>query len=192
MVSPARAMTISDYEALLALPENADRRLELVYGEVIEKMPTQLHAAIVHLISGFLFVFLRENPIGWALVEARYQLPDDNQNARIPDLSFVRKAEGRMLTEQGAAPYMPDLAVEIQSPAQDDKFMADKAAYYLANGTRMVWLVYPDRRLVEVLTADERHLLTEGGTISGGDVLPEFTLQVKDIFPQDVAESETE
>ena len=185
MVSPAHTYTVAEYEALLDDPANQDRRLELVHGEIIEKMPTQLHAAIVHLISGFLFVFLREHPIGWALVKARYQLPGDNQNARIPDLSFVRKVEGRSLTNASAAPYMSDLAIEMQSPGQSDRMMLDKAEYYLANDTRMVWLVYPDRRLVEVLTGEARHLLTETGVISGGEVLPGFTLNVKDIFPGD-------
>jgi Uma2 family endonuclease len=186
MVSPTQPYSIAEYEALIDEAENSDRLLELVHGLIVEKMPTQLHAAIVHLISGFLFIFLREHPIGWALVQARYQLPGDEHNARIPDLSFVRRVEGRTLTTARAAPYMPDLAIEIQSPGQSDRMMLDKADYYLSNGTQMVWLVYPDRRLVEVLTNDERHLLTETGAINGRDVLPGFTVNVKDIFPSEV------
>jgi hypothetical protein len=48
----------------------------------------------------------------------------------------------------------------------------------------MVRLVYPDKRLVEVLTRASRELLTEADTLDGGDVLPGFTLAVRDIFPQ--------
>jgi len=80
--------------------------------------------------------------------------------------------------------------VEVQSPGQSDRFMADKAAYYLEHGARMVWLIYPDRRLVEVLTQQDRHLLTESGIISGGDVLPDFSVAVKDLFPPQAAEAE--
>ena len=47
----------------------------------------------------------------------------------------------------------------------------------------MVWLVYPDRRLVEVLTPTERHLLTDDATINGGEVLPGFSVNIADIFP---------
>jgi Uma2 family endonuclease len=65
--------------------------------------------------------------------------------------------------------------------------MSDKAAYYLANGSQMVWLIYPNRRLVEVLTADERYLLTVDGTISGGELLPGFSIAVRDLFPADEA-----
>jgi Uma2 family endonuclease len=78
---------------------------------------------------------------------------------------------------------MPDLAIEAQSPGQSDKFMADKATRYLQRGTRMVWLIYSEKRLVEVLTLTSRQLLTEDGIIEGGDVLPGFTLRVADIFP---------
>jgi Uma2 family endonuclease len=86
---------------------------------------------------------------------------------------------------QGGVPYLPDLALEIQSPGQSDRFMMDKADYYLANGTRMVWLIYTERRLVEGLTPTERHLLTEKDTdtISGDEVLPGFSVAVADIFP---------
>lgn len=175
-----RTYTTTEYEALVA--EHPDKRLELVDGEIVEKMPTQLHAYIVQMLSGFLFIFLREHPIGYALVEARYSLPDDDHNDRIPDLSFIRHDKGPLI-ETGPAPYMPDLAIEVQSPGQSDRFMADKAAYYLAHGSRMVWLVYPDRRLVEVLTPDDRHLLTTDSVISGGMVLPGFSLPVRDIFP---------
>lgn len=130
-----RLYTRSEYEAIMA--QYPDKRLELIHGEIVDRMSTQLHAYIVQMISGFLFIFLRQNPLGYALIEARYSLPDDDQNDRIPDLSFISSDKGP-LTTSGAAPYMPDLAVEVQSPGQSDRFMADKAAYYLANGSRMV------------------------------------------------------
>jgi Uma2 family endonuclease len=179
MVIQDRSYTVGEFEALITEPENRDRLFELVYGEIVEKVPTQLHAAIVHLISGFLFVFLRENPIGWALVEARYQLPGDEHNARVPDLSFVSD-RSRPLLEQGPAPYMPDLAVEIKSPDDGYKEMAE---YYLQNGSRMVWLVYPEKHLLEVLTLTDRQLLSMDETLDGADVLPGFKIIVRDIFP---------
>jgi Uma2 family endonuclease len=175
-----RASTRADYEAVAA--QHPDKRLELVNGEITETVPAQLHAYVVQMLSGFLFVFLQSNPIGIALVEARYGLADDDSNDRIPDLSFITKDKGPLVTE-GPAPYMPDLAVEVQSPGQSDRLLLDKADYYLAHGSRMVWLIYPDRRLAEVLTPDERHLLTESAAIQGGDVLPGFEVALSAIFP---------
>jgi Uma2 family endonuclease len=174
--------TVREFEDFIARPENADRRFELINGELVEKVPTQIHAWIAHLISDFFFVYLRQHPNGWALVEARYQLPGDEHNARIPDVSFVLKLEGRALTSSGPAPYMPELAVEIKSPDDTYHELRERAHYYLANGTRIVWLVYPEKRAVEVLTLDDFDLLREDATLEGGDLLPEFALPVKDIF----------
>jgi len=143
---------------------------------------TPYHAYVVQRLSGFLFVFLRKNSIGKALIKARYRLPNDNANSYIPDLSFISHEKGALVTE-GVAPYMPDLAIEVQSPGQTDQFMADKARYYLEHGSRMVWLIYPDRELVEVLTPTDRQLLTREGVIVGAPVLPDFQVVVKEIFP---------
>jgi Uma2 family endonuclease len=182
MVIQNKLYTVAEFEQFIAEPRNRERTFELVYGEIVEKMPTQVHAAIVHLLSGFLFMYLARNPIGWALVEARYQMPGDEENARVPDLSFVLD-RNRALVEKGAAPYMPDLAVEVQSPDDSLKAMGDKARYYLANGSRMVWLIYTEKRLVEVLTPNDRQLLKEDDTLTGGEVLPGFQVTVRDIFP---------
>jgi Uma2 family endonuclease len=180
-------ITTADYDRFLAQPENINRRFELILGEITEKVPTQLHAYIIQMISGFLFVFLRQNPLGYALIEARYRLPDDDENDLIPDLSFVRKGRGA-LVRNGPAPYMPDLAVEAQSEGQSERFMLDKALLYLAHGTRMVWIIYCTRQIVEVLTATDRQLLTIEDTLNGGDVLPGFSVPVRELFPADEAD----
>lgn len=87
------------------------------------------------------------------------------------------------LARSGAALYMPDLAVEAQPEGQSEGFMLDRALLYLANGTRMVWIIYPARQIVEVLTASERQLLTVDDTLTGGDVLPGFSVPIRDLFP---------
>ncbi len=177
-----KLVTVAEYEAFISRSENAERRFELIAGEFVESMPSQLHAAITLLIGTFIMNYLMQHPVGRAYVEARYQIPEDEHNAYIPDLSFVSDST-RPIVEKGAAPYMPDLAVEIQSPDDSLKEMSAKAAYYLANGTRMVWLVYPAKRIVEVLTPNERQILTESDILTGGDVLPEFAVTVRQLFP---------
>jgi Uma2 family endonuclease len=173
---------IEAFEGFIRQPENASRRFELIEGDLVEKMPTQLHGYIIQLLSGFLFVFLREHPLGYALIEARYSHPDQPDTTLIPDLSFVTKERGP-LVRSGAAPYLPDLAVEVQSDGQSDRFMLDKALRYLDGDTRMVWLIYPARGLVETLTATDRALLTLTDTLIGGEVLPGFSVSIRDLFP---------
>lgn len=177
----AQPITTDVFERLLNKPENADRLLELINGEIAEKMPTQLHALLASLFNTLLGIYVRSNPIGWVFSELRVKLPNDKLNDRIPDIAFVLK-EGRVFDPNAPLSYMPDLVVEIQSPDQSDKFMLDKAQYYLASGTRMVWLVYPQKRLIEVLTVTDRRLLTEADTLEGGELLPGFSVAIKEIF----------
>ncbi len=181
MVVQPKLYTTSEFEEFINRPENADRRFELVHGEIVEKMPTEEHGLIALNIGTWLNLYLYSNPIGRAAVEARHHPTDDDHNDRIPDVSVVLDMS-KPVTREGAANYLPDLAVEIKSPTQSYKEMTEKADFYLNNGTKLVWLVYPERRLVEVLTHDSRDLVGEDGTLTGGDLLPGLSVAVKDVF----------
>jgi len=180
MVTSEGLMTVTEFERIAE--QEDDRRLELIHGEIVEKMPTEEHGVLVARLVAKLLGYVDDNDLGRVAVEPRHRAPNDELNSRIPDLAFTSKDRALPLTKRGSVPLMPDLAVEVQSPGQSDKFLADKAAYYLANGSRMVWLVYPSKKLVEVLTADDRQLLIVGDTLSGGDVLPGFTLELAALF----------
>lgn len=182
MAAQTTLLTVGDFEAFLALPQNRDRRFELVNGEIVEKMPTREHGIIAGNIVTALNLYLRQNPIGRAAVEARHRPADDPHNDRLPDVSFVADPS-RPIEREGAALYIPDLCVEIKSPDDTYKEMRDTADYSLAHGARLVWLVYPEKRIVEVHTPDGFDILTDGDTLSGGDVLPGFALAVRDVFP---------
>jgi Uma2 family endonuclease len=183
MVVPetTKRVTLDEYERLIAKPENEERLLERIYGEIVEKPSTQLHGMLASQFNALLFMYLREHPIGWAFSEVQFKLPGDDENDRIPDVAFVLK-EGRSIDPDAPLNYMPELLVEIQSPGQSDRLMADKAAYYLSRGAKMVWLVYPHKRLIEVLTPTDRKLLTLEDTLEGGDLLPGFSVAVREIF----------
>ncbi|MCS6835390.1 MAG: Uma2 family endonuclease, partial [Anaerolineae bacterium] len=97
-----------------------------------------------------------------------------------PDVSFIRDAT--RIPPDGPILGMPDLAVEILSPGQSERFLLDKALAYLSYGATMVWLIYPHKRLVEVLTASERRLLCEEDNLEGGALLPGFSTPIKALF----------
>lgn len=174
-------VTLAEFEAFLQRPENAERRFELIDGEVVEKLPTREHGIICGNAVTEINLYLRQNPIGRAAVEARHRPGNDPHNDRLPDVSFVSDLK-RPVEREGLALYMPDLAVEVQSPTDSLKAMLTNAEFYLAQGARMVWLIYPEKRLVEVLTASERSLLTAGDTLEGGEVLPGFSIPVGALF----------
>ena len=174
--------TIEDFERFIALPENDDRLFELINGEIVEKVPTEAHGTHAANIVIELGTFKKQNG-GRISVEARFRPEDDLRNDRLPDVSYTRADHLQPLVSKGAVLHMPDLAVEIQSENQSERFMLDTAHYYLDNGAVMVWIVYRNHT-VRVLTPTTNQLLTLDDTIDGGEVLPGFTLAVRDIFAE--------
>ena len=113
--------------------------------------------------------------------EVRYRPEDDLYNDRLPDVS-VRLSD-QPPVRRGAVPGMPHLAVEIKSPDDTYLSMRDNADYYVPHDCPIVWLVYPEKRIVEVYQhGKDIDLLVAGDTLSGGEVLPGFSLAVEVLF----------
>lgn len=175
--------TIDEFEVFIAQDENKERLFELIDGEIVENVVTEEHGIIAVNVSSALHQFVKAYNLGRVMVEVRHRIPDDVSNERLPDVSFTSAGRAMPLVTEGAVPQMPDLAVEIKSPSDRYIGMRQKAAYYLENGSRMVWLIFPEKRLVEVYKPDaDIEILNENDTLNGGEVLPNFTLAVKDIF----------
>jgi len=63
--------------------------------------------------------------------------------------------------------------------------MATKAQRYLAAGTRLVWIVWPKRRQIDVWRPGDTkpsQTLGVGDTLAGGDVPAGFTCPVAELF----------
>jgi Uma2 family endonuclease len=172
-------------EEFLSLPET-ETASELIDGEVVQKsMPTVEHAIIQSLLSFVLVTFLRANPLGFVGSEMRciFGLVGA-ERPYVPDLVFIRAERARSIGRAQPFRGAPDLAVEILSPDDRPDRVADKVAFYLLHGVRLVWLVNPDTRTVTVLTVDGRSSrLAEGDTLDGDEVLPGFAVAVRDILP---------
>lgn len=180
-----RLYTVDEFETFIRRPENRDRLFELLQGEMVEKMPTQEHGEIALIIGAALRDFATRHRLGRVGVEVRHQMPSDQRNSRLPDVSFVAGQTPRIV--EGSVPQMPDLAVEIKSPDDSLKSLREKAEYYLANGTRLVWLVDPAKHLVVVISLDDEQILLENERLDGGDVLPGFVLPIAEIFADPLA-----
>jgi len=174
--------TLEEFERFIAQPENRGYSFELINGEIIKKMPTEEHGVIAGIIVTEFNIYLRTNPIGRAGVEVRHRIPEDRQNDLIPDVSFISTERALALTKKGAVPLMPDLVVEIKSPDDRNLEMREKALYYLKNGSRIVWLVFPAKQQVEVYTEDSVQVFGVDDTLDGGEVLPGFSLDLSTLF----------
>jgi Uma2 family endonuclease len=172
-------------EQFLALPETKPGS-EFIDGEAVQKpMPTIAHGIIQRLLSFVFTLYLQSHPIGEAGTEWRCVFgPPGTERAPLPDFTFVLTEHMERDTLHGPHRGPPDLAVEILSPDDRPGSVADKILYYLLNGVRLVWLIDPDRRIVQVFTLDRvMRELTEDDTLDGGDVIPGFAVTVRDILP---------
>jgi Uma2 family endonuclease len=180
MVISDQLYTLEEFETYVAA--HPDLLLELIDGRIVEKVTSEEHGYLVLKIGTALLNWQQANHIkGHPSTESSHRLPDDKKNERRPDVSF--RLTDDQLSNSPALYTMPDFAVEIKSTGNSYDALRDKARFYLAHGSRLVWLVYPTRRIVEVYFADgTSDLFNEGATLSGGAVLPGFELAVSAIF----------
>ncbi len=56
--SQTKLITVEAFLSFIQQPKNEDRHFELIDGEIVEKMPTQLHALIANLLNAvFIAIF---------------------------------------------------------------------------------------------------------------------------------------
>lgn len=181
-----RLYTVEEFWDFIERPENADGKYELINGVILKHASASFeHGETALYIGSPLMLFARQHDLGKVAVEVDHYLLPDRFNTRHPDIEFISKARLAEFDPTQHVPLMPDLAVEIKSPTNSIEELAQKAAYYLQNGSHMVWLVYPETKEVAVYTLANPTPIIYGisDSLSGGDVLPGFELPVKDIFP---------
>ena len=166
-------------------------RYELASGAIIAMAhPRKINSIIAAFVLRMLGNFIDAQAIPAYVLGADggYTLgPDD---ARVPDASVIYMDRIPDLEDRTAV-IAPDLAVEVISPSESPHRVSEKTALYLNSGARIVWNVYPDTQSVEVWTQQaqasnimqvQRLLATNNDVLSAGDVLPGFTLPLRDIF----------
>lgn len=81
-------------------------------------------------------------------------------------------------------PYVPDLVIEVVSPNDKIVELDTKTEAYLADGVRLIWVIYPHSRkaIVYAPDAEQPRHLNINGILDGEDVLPGFQLPVAKIF----------
>lgn len=108
------------------------------------------------------------------------------QNIRLkrrPDIAFVRDENVRR--SKGFVYAAPDVAVEIISPSERPGQIRKKLREYLTHGVLQAWQVYPENQEIVVYFPDDTsRTYRPGDVISGGDLLPGFTLDVAKVFEQ--------
>lgn len=115
-----------------------------------------------------------------------FKLP--NGAERSPDLAWIRNECWDALTpdqRRRFASIAPDFVLELRSDEQALTALKEKMEEYIACGCSMGWLVDPQGRKTFVYTVNGNiQTIPFDEPLSGGDVLPGFTLRLADLFPE--------
>lgn len=172
---------------LAHLPENADKRLDLIEGVIYEMPP----AGMEHGASGAnllidMGVYVRAHDLGMVTAAETGFVVHTDANGKdtilAPDVGFIAKARVPAESVKQYVPLAPDLAVEVVSPNDSASDVHIKVNKYLQYGTPVVWVVYPVTRTVVVHTATGAQTLGADDQLDGGSILPGFKLRVGAIF----------
>ncbi len=177
------------------IAESHKQRFELIDGKRIPKMPTVFGPSdLINVIYQLFFVYLMKSKRGTVFSETTFILPgnyDENwvKGSRIPDVMVYlgdRIQEYKLqYPDHKLRPLelVPDLAVEVISPTDQYTDVNNKVRAYLQDGVRLVWVIDGQNRnaVVYAAGAEPRHL-EEADVLTGGDVLPEFALPLRDLF----------
>jgi Uma2 family endonuclease len=155
-----------------------DKRVELVRGVLVVREPAGgRHGRVALSIAIELGSYVRAHQLGAVYAaETGFTLARDPDTVRAPDVAFVRRE--RLTTPEpiGFHDLAPDLVVEVLSPSDRPGELLAKIADWLSAGTRLVWVVDPERRLARVYRQDGTERIVAGAeTLDGEDVVPGFS-----------------
>jgi Uma2 family endonuclease len=175
-------------EDLLGLPRDG-QKYERVDGQIRVSPAGFRHGAVIVRLTIRLGAFVAEHGLGHVVESSTgFRWPgrhaDRPDNVRSPDVSFV--AAGRLPDErepEGFAALAPDLAVEVLSPGDRRGDVMEKVGEYLDVGTRLVWVIDPEKRTAAAYRSlTDVRVLAEGDSLDGEDVVPGFVCPLKDVL----------
>lgn len=175
-------------EDLLRMPRDG-QKYERVDGQVRVSPGGVRHSAVTLRLAARLLAFVSARKLGHVLESSPgFRWPGRNperpDNVRSPDVSFI--AAGRFPDErepEGFAALAPDLAVEVVSPSDRHGDVLEKVGEYLDAGTRLVWVINPERRTAAAYRSDtDVRVISESDVLEGEDVVPGFACPLKDVL----------
>lgn len=181
-------MTVDD---LHALPDDG-WAYELIRGVLFRMPMSGLRATTIgSRLLARLQIYVEDNELGVVTGEqGGYRLdPAHPLTTEVaPDVGFIRadRVPSPDSPDYDKAPALaPDLAVEVASEHQFAPGMAAKAHTYLTFGTRLVWVIWPRHKRVDIWHPGDEVPTPLGmaDVLDGEDVVPGFTYPVARLFP---------
>ena len=155
-----------------------DKCVELVRGVlVVREPPGGRHGRIAMNLGVELTNYVRTRELGVVYAaETGFTLARHPDTVRAPDVAFVHR--DRLPTPEpiGFPDLAPDLVVEVLSPGDRPGGLLAKIADWLSAGTRLVWVIDPERRLARVYRQDgTERIVAAAESLDGEDVVSGFS-----------------
>ena len=146
--------------------------------------PGYEHGLIETKIVSILYNFVQQHNLGHVMSgEAGVYTHRDPDTVRGMDAAFISDQRLAQAKSKSYLDVAPELLLEILSPSDLWSEVNDKLAEYFAIGVQLVWIVNPKRQEVHAYRSPtELEILTAPDTLSGGEVLPGFTIGVAELF----------
>lgn len=176
--------TATESDVLSRLNGDEKRVCELVDGVLVEK-PMGLYESVVAIWIVRLMTpyFNQHDPGILSGADGPFRL--SKGLVRFPDVCFVSwaKIPDRRNWIKSISDLVPDLAIEVLSPGNTSKEMDRKLIEYFKAGVKLVWYIDPRKRSAVSYTGlDQAVLHDENTPLDASDVLPGFTLSLKELF----------
>ena len=105
---------------------------------------------------------------------------------RQPDVAWIsqpRIDNAPLAQRSGIVRLVPDFVIELRSPTDSLPELQAKMEEYINNGVRLGWLIDPQTRRVHIYAPQrETVIFDDPESVSGADVLPGFTLDVREVW----------
>ena len=180
-VSTSSTLSAADVERL-SIP---GKQIELVRGQlVVREPPGTQHGVIAANLTYHLGGFVRRHGLGVVCAQdTGFKIAADPDTVRAPDLAFIGTKHVSEIPRRGYAEFAPDLVAEILSPDDRPGEVLAKVGDWLEAGTKLVWIIDPQRSTAHVYRQDgSLTLLGQHDSLEGEDVLPGFTCALTQVL----------
>lgn len=173
-----KLITIEDFGYFIAQPENANRLFELINGEIIEVSPGRTNnSALEHILSYAVRLFCEKQNTP-CYISGGDGAFDVRGNVVAPDFAYKHSP----MSDEYPDPIPPEWAIEIISPTDKADDIRNKRNIYI-EANILYGELYPKSQSIDVYEPGKpKRTIKVDGILSGGDVLPGFSITLKEIF----------